>query len=158
MNKKNKWLKRSVLLIIVILCSGLILLASYVLQYNKTLMTYQKSLANLPEVSEVLEIAEYSGQVQYYVAKVLLTSNKEYYYFIKDNTVDFSYPVEVLMTPEQAAQKALSLIGQGIVKHYYLGIYDEKPVYEVLVSLGDEEHYIIIDAKTGDVLLQFDIK
>lgn len=51
MNKKNKWLKRSVLLIIVILCSGLILLASYVLQYNKTLMTYQKSLANLPEVS-----------------------------------------------------------------------------------------------------------
>ena len=64
MNKKNKWLKRSVLLIIVILCSGLILLASYVLQYNKTLMTYQKSLANLPEVSEVLEIAEYSGQEQ----------------------------------------------------------------------------------------------
>ena len=69
-----------------------------------------------------------------------------------------SYPVEELMTPEQAAQKALSLIAQGIVKHYYLGIYDEKPVYEVLVSLGDEEHYIIIDAKTGDVLLQFDIK
>ena len=83
MNKKNKWLKRSVLLIIVILCSGLILLASYVLQYNKTLMTYQKSLANLPEVSEVLEIAEYSGQEQYYVAKVLLTSNKEYTILLK---------------------------------------------------------------------------
>lgn len=158
MNKKNKWLKRSVLLIIVILCSGLILLASYVLQYNKKLMTYQKSLANLPEVSEVLEIAEYSGQEQYYVAKVLLTSNKEYYYFIKDNTVDFSYPVEELVTPEQAEQKALSMVNQGTSKHYYLGIYDGKPAYEVLVSSGDKDNYILIDAKTGDVLLQFDIK
>ena len=106
---------------------------------------------------EVLEIAEYSGCRAVLCGKSLLTSNKEYYYFIKDNTVDFSYPVEELMTPEQAAQKALSLIAQGIVKHYYLGIYDENQFMGALV-LGDEEHYIIIDAKTGDVLLQFDIK
>ena len=88
----------------------------------------------------------------------MLTSNKEYYYFIKDNTVDFSYPVEELMTPEQAAQKSPVADSARHSKTLLLRIYDEKPVYEVLVSLGDEEHYIIIDAKTGDVLLQFDIK
>ncbi len=155
MNKKNKRLKRIVLLIIVILFSGLILLASYVLQQNKQLMTYQKSLTNLPEVSQVLSISEYYGEDPYYVAKVLLTTNQEYYYFVKDNTVEYSYPIEDLMTAEDATQKALSVVGNGITKHYYLGIYDGKPAYEVLISLEKQEEYVIIDAQTGEVLLQF---
>lgn len=157
MRKKNKWLKRSILFIVVLLASGIILFASYVLQYNKQLMVYQESLAQLPEVSQVLEISEYYGKESYYVAKVLLTTDKEYYYFIKDNTVEYSYPVEELITGEQAAQKSLSILGQGEIKHYYLGIYEEKPIYEVLISLGNEECYFIIDAKTSDVLLQYSL-
>ena len=39
-----------------------------------------------------------------------------------------------------------------------LGIYEEKPIYEVLISLGNEEYYFIIDAKTSDVLLQYSLK
>ncbi|MDE5977353.1 MAG: PepSY domain-containing protein [Turicibacter sp.] len=156
MNKKNKFLKRSILLIIVIIGSSLLLFSSYVLKYPNQLMTYQASLAHLPEVSEVLEIAMYEGQEEYYVAKVLLTSGKEYYYFIKDNTVEISCPVEEIMTPEQAEQKALALV-QGRSKHYYLGIYDESIIYEVLISANDYECYVILDAKTGDVLLQFEI-
>lgn len=158
MRKKNKWLKHGILLIVVLIGSGMILLSSYVLQYDKQLMAYQNSLTQLPEVSEVLEISEYYGKDSYYVAKVLLTTDKEYYYFIKDNTVEYSYPVEELITGEQAAQKSLSILGQGEIKHYYLGIYEEKPIYEVLISVGNEEYYFIIDAKTSDVLLQYSLK
>lgn len=90
MNKKNKWLKRAVLLIVVLLAMGVISFASYVLKYDKQLLTYQESLSKLPEVKKVLEISQYNGEEQYYVAKVQLTSGKDYYYFIKDNTVKLS--------------------------------------------------------------------
>ena len=45
MNKKNKWLKRAVLLIVVLLAIGVISFASYVLQYDKQLLTYQESVS-----------------------------------------------------------------------------------------------------------------
>lgn len=118
-------------------------------------MTYQKSLTNLPEVNQVLEISEYSGTESYYVAKVVLTTNQEYYYFIKDNIVEYSYPVDELITSNQAAQEALKTIGEGTVTHYYLGIYEQNPVYEVSISSINGEEYVIVDAKNGEVLLQF---
>lgn len=155
MKKKNKRLKRSLLLIIVIVTSSILILASYVLQYNKQLMTYQKSLTNLPEVNQVLEISEYSGTESYYVAKVVLTTNQEYYYFIKDNIVEYSYRVDELITSNQAAEKALKTIGKGTVTHYYLGIYEQNPVYEVSISSTNGEEYVIVDAKNGEVVLQF---
>ena len=64
MNKKNKWLKRAVLLIVVLLAIGVISFASYVLQHDKQLLTYQESLSNLPEVKKVLEISQYNGEEQ----------------------------------------------------------------------------------------------
>lgn len=154
MKKKNKRLRRIILFIMVIIASVLIMLASYVLQQNKHLMTYQKSLAKLPEVDQVLEISEYSGMESYYVAKVLLTTDLEYYYFIKDDIVEYSYPVTDLMTAQQAVKQALAS-HQGTVTHYYLGIYDEKPVYEVEISSTRGEEYVIVDAQSGDIVLQF---
>ena len=158
MNKKNKWLKRSVLLIIVLLAIGVISFTSYVLTYDKQLLTYQKSLAKLPEVEKVLEISQYNGEEQYYVAKVQLTSGKEYYYFINDNTVKVSCEVNELITKKQVEEKGASLVDQGVIKHYYLGDYDEVPVYEVLVSDDKADYYVIMDAKSAEVLLQFKAK
>lgn len=158
MNKKNKWLKRSVLLIIVLLAIGVISFTSYVLTYDKQLLTYQKSLAKLPEVEKVLEISQYNGEEQYYVAKVQLTSGKEYYYFINDNTVKVSCEVNELITKKQVEENVASLVDQGVIKHYYLGVYDEVPVYEVLVSDDKADYYVIMDANSAEVLLQFKAK
>lgn len=76
MKSKNRWLKRFVLLIIVLIISGFLLLFSYVMGHEKSLMNYQSSLSKLPEVEQVLEISEYQGIDAYYVAKVLLTRDR----------------------------------------------------------------------------------
>ncbi len=158
MNKKNKWLKRAVLLIVVLLAIGVISFASYVLKYDKQLLTYQESLSKLPEVKKVLEISQYNGEEQYYVAKVQLTSGKDYYYFIKDNTVKLSCETKDLMTKKQVEEKVANVIDQGVIKHYYLGVYGETPIYEVLVTNDKGDFYVILDAKTSEVLLQFKAK
>ena len=155
MNSKSKWLKRIVLAIIVVILSSVLILFSYVFGHEKGLMDYQKSLAQLPEVERVLEIAEYNGTESYYVAKVLLTNESEYYYFIKENVVEYNIPVEELITGEEAANRAVSFAESGTVKHYYLGLENQKPIYEVMLSAEKGEQYLVIDARTGDLVSHF---
>ena len=45
-----------------------------------------------------------------------------------------------------------------MIKHYYLGVYGETPIYEVLVTNDKGDFYVILDAKTSEVLLQFKAK
>lgn len=155
MNLKSKWLKRIVLSIIVVILSSLLILFSYVLGHEKSLMDYQESLAQLPEVERVVEIAEYNGTESYYVAKVLLVNEDEHYYFIKENVVEYNIPVEELITGGEAANRALSFAGSGTVKHYYLGLENKKPIYEVMLSAEKGEQYLMIDAKTGELISHF---
>ena len=63
--------------------------------------------------------------------------------------------MDELITSNQAAEKALKTIGKGTVTHYYLGIYEQNPVYEVSISSTNGEEYVIVDAKNGEVVLQF---
>ncbi len=158
MNTKTKWLKRMVLTIIVVILSALLILFSYVLGYEKGLMNYQASLSKLPEVESVVRISEYNGVESYYVAEVVLINGSEQYYFIKDNVVEYHVPVEELLTGEEAASYAMANVGAGIVKHYYLGIEDETPIYEVMISSDKGEHYVIVDAKTGKLVSHFIIE
>ena len=155
MNTKTNWLKRMVLTIIVVILSSVLVLFSYVFGHEKGLMNYQASLSKLPEVESVIRISEYGGMESYYVAQVVLINGSEQYYFIKDNVVEYHVPVEDLLTGEQAASYAMSNVGSGIVKHYYLGIKDETPIYEVMISSDKGEHYVIIDAKTGKLVSHF---
>ncbi len=87
-----------------------------------------------------------------------MTSGKDYYYFIKDNTVKLSCETKDLMTKKQVEEKVANVIDQGVIKHYYLGVYGETPIYEVLVTNDKGDFYVILDAKTSEVLLQFKAK
>ncbi|EFF63013.1 hypothetical protein GMA92_02675 [Turicibacter sanguinis] len=155
MKSKNRWLKRFVLLIIVLIISGFLLLFSYVMGHEKSLMNYQSSLSKLPEVEQVLEISEYQGIDAYYVAKVLLTNETEQYYFIKDNVVVYQVEINKILSTDAIVNKALSLTGSGKVKHYYLGFLDENPIYEVLVTTSEGEEYVILNALDGELISHF---
>lgn len=155
MKSKNRWLKRFVLLIIVLIISVVLLLFAYVMGHEKSLMDYQSSLSKLPEVEQVLEISEYQGVDAYYVAKVLLTNETEQYYFIKDNVVTYQVETNKVLSIDVIVNKALTVTGSGKVKHYYLGFLDENPVYEVLVTTSKGEEYVIVNALDGDLISHF---
>lgn len=155
MKSKNRWLKRLVLLIIIVAISAIMLLFAYVMGYEKSLMTYQSSLSKLPEVKQVLEISEYNGVESYYVAKVLLTNETEQYYFIKDNVVDYHIETSKVIAVDSMLNKAISVTGSKKVKHYYLGYLDEKPIYEVLVTTDTGEEYVILNALDGELISHF---
>lgn len=155
MKSKNRWLKRLVLLLIVAVVSAIFLLFSYVMGHEKGLMNYQASLSKLPEVRQVLEISEYHGTDSYYVAKVLLTNETEQYYFIKDNVVEHHIETNKVMDIDSIVNKALSIVGNGKVKHYYLGFLNEDPIYEVLVTTTKGEEYVILNALNGELISHF---
>lgn len=155
MKSKNRWLKRFVLLIIVLIISVVLLLFAYVMGHEKSLMDYQSSLSKLPEVEQVLEISEYQGVDAYYVAKVLLTNETEQYYFIKDNVVTYQVETNKVLSIDVIVNKALAVTGSGKVKHYYLGFLDENPVYEVLVTTSKGEEYVMVNALDGDLISHF---
>lgn len=155
MKSKNRWLKRLVLVIVLVAVSAILLLFSYVMGHERGLMNYQASLSKLPEVKQVLEISEYHGLESYYVAKVLLKNETEQYYFIKDNIVAHHIETNKVKDIDSIISKALSVVGNGKVKHYYLGFLNEDPIYEVLVTTSKGEEYVILNALDGKLVSHF---
>ncbi|MGL4337550.1 MAG: hypothetical protein ACRCST_11730 [Turicibacter sp.] len=152
MKHKKKWPKRIFLLVTTLILCGAMLLGSYVYGYEKELMTYQASLAKLPEVTKVLEISKYKGVEEYYVAKVILTNETEQYYFIKDNIVVYNIVASELLSIEQLEKRVNELVSDALIKHYYLGIHEEKPIYEILLSSQGRELYLIVNAIDGSMI------
>ncbi|HAX72641.1 MAG TPA: hypothetical protein DCY20_03885 [Firmicutes bacterium] len=157
MKRKNKWPKRIFLIVLTVIASFTTMLLAYVAGYEKDLMVYQESLAKLPEVNSVLEIAKYNGTEQYYVAKVKLINETEHYYFIKDNVVEYNVETKNILSTDVIVNNVMNQI-QGDIKHYYLGIHEEKPIYEVVVSTQNQEVYVLVDAMSGELVATYELK
>lgn len=157
MLKKIKWI------ILIILSIGIILLtyAMTLLRYAETeveaLERYRLSLASLPEVEEVREVHRFNGLESYIVASIVLERGYDVYYFVFDDTVQHFFFASDLITEEEALQIAMSLIREAEMKRIILGILNEMPIFEVQMELEDEIHYIVINALTGSVVMNFQI-
>ena len=152
-----KWIKRC---LVTLLIFGILLVGSlvlYVEEENKAIEQYATSLSALPEVESVQRISKFNGTKTYYVADVTLKSGIEHVYFIHNDQV-VHYEPKVNIQPINKVLEAVRAINENPVAHYYLGMYEDQPVYEVAVTSKNKTHYVIVDAKTAEVLDEFEIK
>ncbi len=145
------WLKRLVLICLTLVLSFSMILSAYVIKKEHELKEYATSLTMLPEVNEVLSISTFQGSNMYYVAKVRLQNETEQYYFIQDDVVVYHQDVTEFLAIETILSAAQRVV-QGDVKHYYLGLFEDRPIYEVVIGTSNAEHYVIVDAITADVV------
>ena len=149
--KRTRWIKRIILTILTIVICSLVLLSSYVIKEEQGLQDYATSLSELPEVERVEKISTFSGDEFYHVAKVKLKNETIQYYFIKDNEV-VHYENELNLMPLDKILTVANSRVSGVVKHHYLGMFEERPIYEVLIGTTSSEVYVLIDAKSGEVI------
>ena len=154
--KKNlKWIIWSSAGIFTIGISIYIFLLMYIGNHQDNLNSYKQSIGNLPEVAEILEFSHFTGTDEYLVAKVRRTDDAEYIYFIKNEVVAQQFPVSDFIGEEMAQSIALNATESRELQYVTLGMYFENPIYELKFITERGAEYLIIDAQTGEILLQF---
>jgi len=159
MKKKKKinykWLKWSVLGAIAVVIALGIMLLIYVAGHQDNLSSYQQSIENLVEVDQVLDFSHYTGQEAYFVARIQRTDGEQYYYFVKDDIVAHQVLVADVITADIAQSVAMESVGSGSILSHQLGIYHDKPIYEVKLRTNEGTDYVIINALTMEIVFQF---
>jgi len=154
--KKNfKWLIWSTVGVGVVALALFVFMLMYVASYQDNFRSFERSIQNLPEVAEVLEFSRFTGTDEYFVAKVRRTDEETYYYFIKDEIVAHQFPSHEFITMEEAQSIALSVTESRTLVTKSLGMYFEDPIYEFKFRVNQGVEYVIINAITGEVILQF---
>ena len=152
-----KWIKRC---LVTLLIFGVVLFASlilYVEQEETTVEQYAASLSALPEIESVQRISKFNGTKTYFVADVTLKSGVKHVYFIHEDQV-VHYEPKTNIQPVNKILEAVRAVNENPVAHYYLGMYEDQPVYEVAVTSKHATHYVIVDAKSAEILDEFEIK
>lgn len=150
--KTLRWILWSIIGTLMLLITFVTFLFLYAEGHVESLRTYQRSIENLPEVREVLEVSRFVGLEEYIVAEVELTNGDRYYYFVKEGLVEGQVAVGDLISRHEAAEVALTLLENNTVRQIHLGIHQDDIIYEVRLSGA---YHVIIDARTGAVLFYF---
>lgn len=145
-----KWLGLILIIIMVWIVSFLI----YVGREHSERETFRRSLENMPEVQYVLALNQFHGAESYWIAEVALEDGTQMYYFIFEAQVIHQVPVGDLMTPAQAEAIALSGFG-GTSVHYFLGFFQNTPIFEVALNTSEGVRYVIVDAKTREIAFSY---
>jgi len=157
MKKKIKWIiiGISVVIIAVLIYAGA--LVRYADREMGILNIYNASLEVLPEVDSVRFIHRFSGLESYVVALVELSNNQEAYFFVRDGVVQHYIEKSELITEAQAMSVALDLIVGGEIHDTQLGIIDDTPIFEVQIALNNDVYYVVINAVSGNVIMNFSL-
>ena len=158
MLKKIKWLLLGVASILIIVVAYIVSLVRYAQTEVTALNNYTASLLTLPEVASVGQIHRFNGLASYIVASIELDNGQDVYYFVRDGTVAYYFFSVDLINEHDAIGTARNLVRTGEVIHTQLGILSGTPIFEVQIEDKDERvvHYIIIDAKTRELIIKFD--
>jgi len=157
MLKKIKWTSLGIVALSIIIITYVIALVRYAETEVTALSDYEASLLTLPEVASVRQIHRFNGLESYIVANVEHTSGQDIYFFVREGSVQHYFISSQLIDETQANRIAQNLVPNGEIINTQLGILRETPIFEVQIVYEGTVHYIVIDAKTREVIMNFQI-
>ena len=155
MLKKLKWLVLGMAIISIITIMYIVSTVRYARIETTALEGYADSLLTLPDVVSVQSIHRFNGKESYIVASIEHDSGQELYFFVRDGSVQYYFISSELLNESDANVIALDLVQNGEIINTQLGILGEKPIFEVQIEYEDLVYYIVIDAQTREVLMNF---
>ena len=173
MLKKIKWTLLGLIAIVIIIGSYVISLVRYAEGEVVNLENYTASILALPEVESINSIHRFNGLESYIVASVVHEGGQDVYFFVRDVQVQHYFFADDLINEEEANAIAHSLTSNGEIIKTQLGILEgveffedqtddddeeeEKgmPIFEVQIAVEDAIYYIVINALTSEVILNF---
>ncbi|MCL1948341.1 MAG: hypothetical protein FWF59_01225 [Turicibacter sp.] len=149
--RRNRWFATALAIgTFLIIAIGAVVF--YANSHERRLLSYARSVANLPEVSVVLAISSFDGPENYLVARVQLVDGSQQVYFIQDNTVAQQVLASDLMSADQLIAKHMPEV--DVVRNS-LGRMGGEPVYELVANTPDGVKYVVANALTGEAVLSF---
>ena len=149
--KINKWLV-GIFGFVTATAIFLLFVLLYTHQFENQLLAYARSLANLPEVEEVLAVSEFTGSKRYIVARVRLIGGEEHMYFVHDDVVATQIPVTELIEVESVM---MEVFGTTDIVRYSLGRHGGDIVYELVANTPEGVNYVVANALSGQVVMSF---
>ena len=173
MLKKIKWTLLGLVAILIIIGSYVISLVRYAEGEVASLESYTASILALPEVDSINSIHRFNGLESYIVASVVHESGQDVFFFVHDVQVQHYFFADELIDEAEANAIAHNLRNGEIIKTQ-LGILEgvtifedqtdddddedeEKgmPIFEVQIAVEDAIYYVVINAQTSEVILNF---
>jgi len=154
-------LKRiSVTVLLAVIITGAVLtyivtLVRYAETETTALNQYRLSVAAMADVKAVHSIHRFNGLESYIVATITHENGENLYFFIRDGQVLHFFFTTDLISIETANSIATGQIPNGQIHHTQLGIIHETPIFEVQINYDGNVHYVVINAITQEVIMQF---
>jgi len=175
MLKKIKWVLLGLVAIAIIIGAYVVSLVRYAETEATDLDNYVTSISAMSEVVSVQSIHRFNGLESYIVARIEHESGQDLYFFVRDGNVQYLFIASELINDVDANTIAHSLVQNGEIISTQLGILegvaisedqtedDEDqgiPIFEVQIEDEDEDvvHYIVINAWTSEVIMNFDVE
>jgi len=157
MLKKVKWILLGIAAVSIIIVAYVIALIRYAETEVTALNNYVESLSELSDVVSVQSIHRFNGLESYIVANIEHDSGQDVYFFVRDGEVQHYFFSSQLIDETQASEIAEDLVQNGEIISTQLGILREIPIFEVQIEYEGVVHYIIINAQTREVWMNFQI-
>jgi len=154
-------LKRiSLTVLLAIIITGTILtyivtLVRYAETENFRLDQYRISIAAMSEVELVHSVHRFNGLESYIVATITHENGEDIYFFIRDGGVQHFFFTADLINLETANTIARQQLPAGQIHRTQLGIINQTPIFEVQINYDDNVHYVVINAETQEIIMQF---
>jgi len=155
MLKKIKWILLGLVAILIIIGTYVVSLVRYAETEVTALDNYTASILARPEVVSAQSIHRFNGLESYIVALIEHESGQDVYFFVRDATVQHIFIASDLINESDANTIAQTLVRNGEIINTQLGILEETPIFEVQIRDEDTVHYIVIDAQTSEVIMNF---
>jgi len=155
MLKKIKWVSLSVTVLAIIIMTYIIALVRYAEGEVTAINEYVTSLLTLPDVVSVSYAHRFNGLESYIVANIEHTSGQEVYFFVREGSVQHYFISSQLIDEMQANVIAQNVMPNGEIINTQLGILQETPIFEVQIEDDGVVHYIVINAQTSEIWLNF---
>jgi len=157
MLKKIKWILLGLAAIMIIIGTYVVSLVRYAEGEVTALDNYEAAILALQEVDSIASIHRFNGLESYIVANIEHENGRDFYYFVREGEVQHLFIASELINEPQANEIAQDLVGDGEIIFTQLGILEETPIFEVQIEFEDSVRYIVIDAQTSEVILDFPV-
>jgi len=157
MLKKAKWILLGIAAVSIIIIAYVISLIRYAETEVTALNNYATSLSELPDVVSVQSIHRFNGLESYIVANIEHDSGQDVYFFVRDGEVQHYFFSSQLIDEMQANEIAEGLVQNGERISTQLGILNGIPIFEVQIEYEGVVRYIVINAQTREVWMDFQV-
>ena len=156
-----KWISVGIVAAVAVVVIYFLSLISYANRQDRELANYASSIAELPEVDSVVSTHRFNGLESYVVAGVVLSDGQEFYYFVRDGTVQEYVARDDLIGESRARSIAYEVAAEGQATAFMsvqLGTIGDRAIFEARVEHGGRIHYVVMDALDGEIIMQFDME